>query len=679
MTTKENNKFWDSRLFVEALIESFIKLNPFSLWRNTVIFVAEIAAIITTLITIKNIVSGECFSFHGQITLWLWFTILFSNFAESLAEGRSKAQARSLQQTRSETIARKLLSDGKIENIPALSLRKGDIVVIDENEIIPGDGQIIEGQALIDESAVTGESAAVLRESGGDRDAVTIGTRMISGNIKVKITADPGDTFLDHMIAMVESAHRQKTPSEIALEILLIGLTIVFVVVIVTLVGFAKYLDIPTSLTVLISLLVCLMPTTIGALLPAIGIAGMERLVKNNVIAVSGRAIEAAGDVDVVLLDKTGTITLGNRFATEFIPDDGIDIHLLAETALLSSMSDETPEGRSIVTLAKSNVGVRGSEIQLPEGAIFIPFSVQTRMSGLDYADGEIRKGAYDAVEKFVSKRQGTISKKVKDAVELIAKQGGTPLVVARGGKALGVIHLKDVVKHGIKDRLGQLRHLGIKSIMITGDNPLTAASIAKESGVDDFVAEAKPEVKLKIIREHQEKGHLVAMIGDGTNDAPALAQADVGVAMNAGTQAAREASNMVDLDSNPTKLISIVEIGKQILITRGSLTTFSIANDVSKYFAIVPAMFAAKYPMLHVLNIMHLGTPESAVLSAVIFNAVVIPMLIPLSLQGVKYKAVPAEKLLRTNMFIYGFGGLALPFIGIKLFDMLLMAFHLV
>ncbi len=677
--TTDKNKFWDSKLFIEAVIESFVKLNPFILWRNTVIFVVEIGAIITTLITIKNIIHGEYFAFNAQITLWLWFTVLFSNFAESLAEGRSKAQARSLQQTRSETIARKLLANGDVENISALLLRKGDIVLVHENEIIPGDGQIVEGQALIDESAVTGESAAVFRESGGDRDAVTIGTKIVSGNVKIKITANPGDTFLDHMIAMVESAHRQKTPSEIALEILLIGLTIVFVVVIVTLIAFSKYLNIAISVTVLISLLVCLMPTTIGALLPAIGIAGMERLVKNNVVAVSGRAIEAAGDVDVVLLDKTGTITLGNRFATELISDDGVDPHLLAETALLSSISDETAEGRSIVTLAKNNLGVRGSEIQIPEGSVFIPFSVQTKMSGLDYIDGEIRKGAHDAVEKFVNKRQGTISKKIKDAVEFISREGGTPLVVARGGKAIGVIYLKDVVKHGISDRLNQLRHLGIKSIMITGDNPLTAASIAKESGVDDFVAEAKPEIKLKIIREYQEKGHLVAMIGDGTNDAPALAQADVGVAMNAGTQAAREASNMVDLDSNPTKLISIVEIGKQILITRGSLTTFSVANDVSKYFAIIPAMFSVKYPILNVLNIMHLTTPHSAVLAAVIFNAIVIPMLIPLSLQGVKYKAVPAEKLLKTNMFVYGFGGLILPFIGIKLVDMLLVALHLV
>jgi K+-transporting ATPase ATPase B chain len=677
--TKDKNNFWGSGLFIEAVTESFIKLNPFVLWRNTVIFVVEIGAIITTFITIKNIVYGESFSFNAQVTLWLWFTILFSNFAESLAEGRSKAQARSLQQTRSETIAKKLLPDGSVENISALLLRKGDFVLVHENEIIPGDGQIVDGQALIDESAVTGESAAVFRESGGDRDAVTIGTKIVSGNVKIKITADAGDTFLDHMIAMVESAHRQKTPSEIALEMLLIGLTIVFVVVVVTLIAFSKYLNIAISITVLISLLVCLMPTTIGALLPAIGIAGMERLVKNNVIAVSGRAIEAAGDVDVVLLDKTGTITLGNRFATELMPDDGIDPHLLAETALLSSISDETAEGRSIVTLAKNTLGVRGTEIQIPEGSVFIPFSVQTKMSGLDYIDGEIRKGAYDAIEKFVNKRQGTISKKIKDAVEFVSREGGTPLVVARGGKAIGVIYLKDVVKHGISDRLNQLRHLGIKSIMITGDNPLTAASIAKESGVDDFVAEAKPEVKLKIIREHQEKGHLVAMIGDGTNDAPALAQADVGVAMNAGTQAAREASNMVDLDSNPTKLISIVEIGKQILITRGSLTTFSVANDISKYFAIVPAMFAVKYPILNILNIMHLSTPHSAVLSAVIFNAIVIPMLIPLSLQGVKYKAVPAEQLLKINMFVYGFGGLILPFIGIKLIDTLLVVLNLV
>ena len=499
MTVNKNN-FWDPKLFLEALIESFIKLNPFLLWRNAVIFVVEVGAIITTLITIRNIAYGEGFTFNAQIALWLWFTVLFSNFAESLAEGRSKAQARSLQQTRSETIAKKLLPSGNVENISALSLRKGDLILVNEGEVIPGDGQIVEGQALIDESAVTGESAAVFRESGGDRDAVTIGTRIVSGNVKIKITADPGNTFLDHMIAMVEGAHRQKTPSEIALEILLIGLTIVFVVVIVTLIAFSQYLHIAISITVLISLLVCLMPTTIGALLPAIGIAGMERLVKNNVIAVSGRAIEAAGDVDVVLLDKTGTITLGNRFATEFIADDGIEEHLLAETALLSSMSDETAEGRSIVALAKGKLDVKGNEIQIPEGATFIPFSVQTKMSGLDYADGEIRKGAYDAIEKFVTKRQGTISKKIKEAVELISKEGGTPLVVARGGKVLGVIYLKDVVKHGIKDRLSQLRHLGIKSIMITGDNPLTAASIAKESGVDDFEAEAKPEVKLKII-----------------------------------------------------------------------------------------------------------------------------------------------------------------------------------
>lgn len=642
-------------------------------------FVVEAGSILTTIVTIDNVLKGQNYSFNLQITLWLWFTIIFSNFAESLAEGRSKAQAESLQKTRTETIANKLLSNGSVEKVSATSLRKGDLVLISENEIVPCDGQIIEGGALVDESAITGESAAVLRESGGDRDAVTIGTTIVSGDIKVKITANPGDTFLDHMIAMVESAHRQKTPSEIALEVLLIGLTVMFIVVIVTLTGFANYLNISIPLTVLISLLVCLMPTTIGALLPAIGISGMERLVRNNVIATSGRAIEAAGDVDIVLLDKTGTITLGNRIASEFIADDNIDGHLLAETALLSSITDETPEGRSIVALAKSNLGVRGRDIKVPEDAIFIPFSVQTRMSGLDYADEEIRKGAFDAIEEFVKERQGSISKELKQTVEKIAKAGGTPLVVTRGGKALGVIYLKDIVKEGIKERLGQLRKLGIKSIMITGDNPLTAATIAKEAGVDDFVAEAKPEVKLKLIRDYQKKGHLVAMIGDGTNDAPALAQADVGVAMNAGTQAAREASNMIDLDSNPTKLISIVEIGKQILITRGSLTTFSVSNDVSKYFAIVPAMFSLQYPVLNTLNIMHLTTPHSAVLSAVIFNAIVIPMLIPLSLRGVKYKAIKAENLLRWNMLVYGGGGLILPFITIKMIDTLLSVLHLI
>jgi len=675
----DKKSIWDVKLFLLAFKESFIKLNPFTLLRNPVMFVVEIGSILTTIVTINNFIHGENSSFNIQVTIWLWFTILFSNFAESLAEGRSKAQAESMQKTRSETVANKLLPNGSTTQVPATSLRKGDLVLISENEIVPCDGQIIQGAALIDESAITGESAAVLRESGGDRDAVTIGTKVVSGEIKVKITADPGDTFLDHMIAMVESAHRQKTPSEISLEILLIGLTVVFVVVVITLTGFASYLNIFIPITVLTSLLVCLMPTTIGALLPAIGISGMERLVRNNVIAVSGRAIEASGDVDVVLLDKTGTLTLGNRIASEFIADEGIDESLLSETALLSSMTDETPEGRSIVALAKRKLGVRGSEIKIPDGASFIPFSVHTRMSGLDYKDGEIRKGAFDAIEKFVKDKQGNISVKVRQTVEIISREGGTPLVVARGGKAIGVIYLKDIIKEGIKERLGQLRKLGIKSIMITGDNPLTAATIAKESGVDDFVAEAKPEIKLNLIREYQKKGHLVAMIGDGTNDAPALAQADVGVAMNAGTQAAREASNMVDLDSNPTKLISIVEIGKQILITRGSLTTFSIANDVSKYFAIVPAMFSMKYPILNILNVMHLGTPHSAVLSAVIFNAIIIPMLIPLSLRGVEYRAVQAEKLLRGNMLVYGIGGLILPFIVIKLIDLTLLFLHLI
>ncbi len=677
--TESKNTIWDPALFLTAFKDSIIKLNPLTLYKNPVMLVVEIGSVITTLVTINSIFSGEAYFFNFQITLWLWFTVIFSNFAESLAEGRSKAQAESLQKTRTETVANKLLSNGSIEQISATSLRKGDFVLVGEHETIPCDGQIVEGSALLDESAITGESAAVLREFGGDKDAVTIGTKVISGNVKVKITANPGDTFLDHMIAMVESAHRQKTPSEVALEILLIGLTVVFVVVIVTLVGFSRYLNISIPLTVLISLLVCLMPTTIGALLPAIGISGMERLVRNNVIAVSGRAIEAAGDVDVVLLDKTGTITLGNRIASEFIPDDGVDENLLAEVAFLSSITDETPEGRSIVTLAKNKLGVRGRDIQIPEGAIFVPFSVQTRISGIDYENVEIRKGAYDAIEKFIKERNGTFSLKIKQVFEMISKAGGTPLIVVKNNKTLGIVYLKDIIKEGIKERLSQLRKLGIKSIMITGDNPLTAATIARESGVDDFVAEAKPEMKLQLIRDYQKKGHLVAMIGDGTNDAPALAQADVGVAMNAGTQAAREASNMVDLDSNPTKLISIVEIGKQILITRGSLTTFSVANDISKYFAIVPAMFSIQYPVLNTLNLMQLGTPHSAVLSAIIFNAIIIPMLIPLSLKGVEYRAVQAEKLLRGNMLVYGVGGLVLPFICIKGIDMLLMSLHLV
>lgn len=673
------NGFWDSKLILPAIKESFIKLSPHILWRNPVMLIVEIGSLITTFVTVKNIINNEDYLFNLQITLWLWFTIIFSNFAESLAEGRSKAQAESMQKTRTHTIGRKLLANGSTEEVSATSLRKGDIVLVKENEIIPGDGQIIEGASLVDESAITGESAAVLRESGGDRDAVTIGTKVISGDIKIKITANPGDTFLDHMISMVESAHRQKTPSEVALEILLLGLTVVFIVVVITLVGFSNFLDIHIPLTVLIALLVCLMPTTIGALLPAIGISGMERLVRNNVIAVSGRAVEAAGDVDVVLLDKTGTITLGNRIASDFIPDDGIDEHTLSEVAFLSSITDETPEGRSIVTLAKNKLGMRGRDIKVPEGAEFIPFSVQTRMSGINYPGMQIRKGAFDAIEALVKENGQSISPKIKQAFELISKEGGTPLIVTKNSRAIGVIYLKDIIKTGIKERLSQLRKLGIKSIMITGDNPLTASTIAKESGVDDFVAEAKPEIKLQLIRDYQKKGHLVAMIGDGTNDAPALAQADVGVAMNAGTQAAREASNMVDLDSNPTKLISIVEIGKQILITRGSLTTFSIANDVSKYFAIVPAMFSIEYPILNDLNIMQLTTPHSAVLSAIIFNAVIIPLLIPLSLRGVEYKAVKAERLLRDNMLIYGVGGLIVPFLTIKVIDLLLSALHLV
>lgn len=664
-------------ILVRAIKESFIKLNPRVLWTNPVMLVVEILAVLTTYFTLRDIaLHSHSLVFDGQIAAWLWITVLFANFAEALAEGRGKAQADSLRKTRSDTIAKKLIGD-IAENISAAELVKGDIVLVETGDFIPGDGEIVEGIASVDESAVTGESAPVIRESGGDRSAVTGGTRVLSDWIKVKITANPGETFLDRMISLVEGAKRKKTPNEVALTILLIGLTIVFLLAVTTLEAYAIYSGATVSISVLAALMVCLIPTTIGGLLSAIGIAGMDRLLKRNVLAMSGRAVEAAGDVGVLLLDKTGTITLGNRMATEFVPAPGVSPERLADAAQLSSLADETPEGRSIVILAKEKYNLRERDIAAL-GATFVPFSAQTRMSGVDLQGREIRKGAMDTIEKYLQEKGGEMSPEVKTEIEGIAKQGGTPLVVAEGDQALGVIYLKDVVKGGIKERFAQLRRMGIETVMITGDNPLTAAAIAAEAGVDDFLAEATPEQKLKLIREYQAKGHLVAMTGDGTNDAPALAQSDVGVAMNSGTQAAKEAGNMVDLDSNPTKLIEIVEIGKQLLMTRGSLTTFSIANDIAKYFAIIPALFVVTYPELGVLNIMGLATPQSAILSAVIFNALIIVALVPLALRGITYRPLGANSILRRNLLIYGLGGLIAPFIGIKLIDMLLVMLHL-
>lgn len=672
MKAKKIN-IWQSKFILPAVRDSIKKLNPLAMARNPVMFVVELVTVITTIIVVGDIVAGRNILFDLQISLWLWFTIIFANFAEALAEGQGRAQAESLKKNRSESTAKRLLSNGQSEIVSALKLKKDDIVILEDSDTIPGDGDVIEGTALIDESAITGESAPVIRESGGDRSGVTGGTRVLSGKLKVRITANPGESFLDQMIQMVESAKRQKTPNEKALNVLLIALTIVFVVVVATLKYFAGYMSVSVTVSVLIALLVCLMPTTIGGLLPAIGIAGMDRLLRYNFIATSGRAVEASGDVDVVLMDKTGTITLGNRMATEFIPlDDGNEKELV-DAALLSSLADDTPEGRSIVVLAKEKLGMHGGDIRAPEGAVFIPFSAEARMSGIDWNGRKIRKGSLEAIKEFVAARETRITERVEKIVADIAKEGSTPLLVAENEKVLGAIRLKDVLKEGISGRIGKLRQMGIKSVMITGDNPLTAATIAAEAGVDDFVAEAKPSTKLELIRRYQSMGHLVAMIGDGTNDAPALAQADVAVAMNAGTQAAREAANIVDLDSNPTKLLDIVEIGKQILITRGALTTFSVANDVAKYFAIVPAIFIAQYPQLKVLDIMHLTSQKSAVLAAVIFNAVIIPLLIPLALRGVRYRPSSATALLRRNLLIYGLGGLALPFIGIKLIDMII------
>ena len=663
-----------------AVVGSFPKLDPRLQFKNPVMFIVEIGSVITTGIFVLELVRGETGSlwFVGVISFWLWLTVLFANFAEAVAEGRGKAQANALRATRTTTTAQRRLDNGTLEDVPAADLQRGDIVVVAAGGVIPADGEIIEGVGSVDESAITGESAPVIREAGGDRSAVTGGTKLLSDHLVIQVTQEPGRSFLDRMIALVEGAERRKTPNEIALNILLAGLTITFLGAVVTLKPYAAYAGTPLSETVLIALLIALIPTTIGALLSAIGIAGMDRLVQRNVLAMSGRAVEASGDVDVLLLDKTGTITLGNRQASEFVPVDGVPVEELAEVAQLSSLADETPEGRSIVVLAKEQYGLRGRELSELE-ATFIPFSATTRMSGVDFDGKQYRKGAADAVKRWVEEQGGKVPARLDEEVDKIARAGGTPLVVAQDNFVLGVIHLKDVVKGGMRERFDELRRMGIRTVMITGDNRVTAAVIAEEAGVDDFLAEATPEAKLALIKDEQSKGRMVAMTGDGTNDAPALAQADVGVAMNTGTSAAKEAGNMVDLDSNPTKLIEICEVGKQLLITRGALTTFSIANDVAKYFAILPAIFAYTYATkpghtgpLEALNVMHLGTPESAIISAIIFNALIIPALIPLALRGVRYRAIGATALLRRNLLIYGLGGMILPFIGIKLIDLL-------
>jgi K+-transporting ATPase ATPase B chain len=666
---------WDPAIVTQAMTGSFRKLDPRIQFKNPVMFIVEAGSLLTTIVWIEEVAGGVGNPlFTGQVAFWLWFTVLFANFAEAMAEGRGKAQAATLRKAKTETTAVRVLPGGQTETVNASNLRSGNIVRVEAGQMIPGDGEIIEGVASVDESAITGESAPVIREAGGDRSAVTGGTRVLSDWIVVKITSNPGETFLDRMIALVEGAVRQKTPNEIALNILLAVLTLVFLLVVVTLEPLANYAGTSIPIPVLIALLVCLIPTTIGALISAIGIAGMDRLVQQNVLAMSGRAVEAAGDVDTLLLDKTGTITLGNRQAADFRPAPGMSDAALADAAQLASMADETPEGRSIVVLAKEKYGLRGRQFAAHE-ATFVPFTAITRMSGVDFDGRQIRKGAVDAIERLVRDAGNTLPAELRAQVDRIAREGGTPLAVAENGRALGVIHLKDIVKGGIRDRFAHLRAMGIKTVMITGDNPLTAAAIAAEAGVDDFMAEATPEQKLTLIRSEQAGGRMVAMTGDGTNDAPALAQADVGVAMNTGTMAAKEAGNMVDLDSNPTKLIEIVEIGKQLLMTRGALTTFSIANDVAKYFAIIPAMFILTFPQLGVLNIMGLATPESAILSAVIFNAVIIIALIPLALRGISYKPLGAAAILRRNLLIYGLGGVLLPFIGIKAIDVVLVA----
>jgi K+-transporting ATPase ATPase B chain len=679
---------FDPPIVRRAMVDAFKKLDPRRQVRNPVMFTVLVGSILTTVLGFQALFVGghESPAFILGVSAWLWFTVLFANFAEAMAEGRGKAQADSLRQTRREVVAKKLDEPRHGANhrpVSASSLRKGDVVLVEAGDMMPADGEVIEGVASVDESAITGESAPVIRESGGDRSSVTGGTRVLSDWLVVRVTANPGETFLDRMISLIEGAKRQKTPNEIALDILLAAMTIIFLITCVTLLPYSIFSvkeagqGTPITVTVLVALLVCLIPTTIGGLLSAIGIAGMDRMIQANVIAMSGRAVEAAGDVDVLLLDKTGTITLGNRQAVELISCPGVELPALADAAQLASLADETPEGRSIVVLAKEKYGLRGRNVQ-ELGATFVPFSAQTRLSGVNFDGRQVRKGAAEAIEAFVHQKGGEIPSEVRRSVEDISKRGGTPLVVADGSKALGVIYLKDVVKGGIKERFIELRRMGIKTVMITGDNPLTAAAIAAEAGVDDFLAQATPEAKLRMIRDHQAGGRLVAMTGDGTNDSPALAQADVAVAMNSGTQAAKEAGNMVDLDSNPTKLIEIVEIGKQLLITRGSLTTFSLANDVAKYFAIIPAAFASTYPVLDKLNVMRLATPNSAILSAVIFNALIIIALIPLALKGVRYRAVGAARLLRDNLLIYGLGGLIVPFIGIKLVDLLLVALGL-
>jgi len=666
---------WDPEIFRGAVRDSFLKLDPRVQVKNPVMFIVEIGSLLSTFVFLNQVVTGTGNPlFTGQVSFWLWFTVLFANFAEAMAEGRGKAQAATLRRTKAETLATRLLEDGSTEDVPATSLRKDDVVLVSAGQVIPGDGEVIEGVASVDESAITGESAPVIRESGGDRSAVTAGTRVLSDWIKIRVTSNPGETFLDRMIALVEGAERHKTPNEIALAILLAVLTLVFLCVVVTLQPFALYSGESISLPVLIALLVCLIPTTIGALLSAIGIAGMDRLVQHNVLAMSGRAVEAAGDVNTLLMDKTGTITLGNRQATAFLPLHGVSEYRLAEAAQLASLSDETPEGRSIVVLAKQRHGIRAREFRSHE-ATFIRFSAQTRMSGVNLDGREIRKGAVDVIGKLLADSSKPAVDELRGIADRIARAGGTPLAVIENQRALGIVHLKDIVKGGIRERFAHLRAMGIRTVMITGDNPLTAASIAAEAGVDDFMAEASPEDKLELIRKEQTAGRMVAMTGDGTNDAPALAQADVGVAMNTGTMAAKEAGNMVDLDSNPTKLIEIVEIGKQLLMTRGALTTFSIANDVAKYFAIIPAMFILAFPQLAVLNVMRLATPESAILSAVIFNAIIIIALIPLALRGVRYRPLGAAAILRRNMLIYGLGGIVAPFLGIKVIDLLLTA----
>jgi len=675
---------WDNGIVKSAVRDSFVKLAPKHQIRNPIMFTVYVGALLTSGLFLHSVLTeGDTGSaFILTVTLWLWVTILFANFAEAMAESRGKAQAQALRKARQEIQAKRLARAGRDEAvtlIPSVNLRVGDIVLVEAKDFIPSDGEVIEGVASVNESAITGESAPVIRESGGDRNAVTGGTQVISDWLIVRITSNPGETFIDHMIALVEGAKRKKTPNELALTILLAALTLMFLVVCATLLPFSIFsakasgTSVIVPITVLVALFVCLAPTTIGGLLSAIGIAGMDRMIQENVIALSGRAIEAAGDIDVLLLDKTGTITLGNRQATDFIPATGVDVAALADAAQLASLADETPEGRSIVVLAKEKYGLRGRDIA-EIGATFIPFTAQTRMSGANLPGRQIRKGADEPIKEYVQEMGGHFPDSVRESVEGIARRGGTPLVVAEGAKVLGVIHLRDIVKGGIRERFAQLRQMGIKTIMVTGDNPLTAAAIAAEAGVDDFLANAKPEDKLRLIRRLQAEGRLVAMTGDGTNDAPALAQADVAMAMNTGTQAAKEAGNMVDLDSNPTKLIEVVEIGKQLLMTRGALTTFSIANDVAKYFAIVPAAFATTYPALNALNIMHLATSGSAILSAVIFNALAIMFLIPLALRGVTYQRVSAERLLRSNVLIYGFGGLIVPFIGIKIIDMLLV-----